>query len=120
MNHLSIPSAAPLGPAAQFSRLVPDKIVDWLGHTAYWFKRGAGKGTDFAMIIKDHGKTTFRLQYYPLDGGPQIVTDLALDMLPAAIDDLIGAGFPVARTAAPPSSQTGRPALSGSQLTLSP
>lgn len=98
MNQLTPYQPAPLDSSSLLAQLIPDKIIDSLDNRIYWFKRGPKKGTDFAMLIITRGKNTFRLQYYPKEGEPQFAKDLEMSQLAAAIEDLIGAGFPVRRT----------------------
>lgn len=89
-------------PTHHLTRLVPTKIINVTGMTIYWFQRGfrgrTDPAVDCAMITIRQGVSTFDLSYYPTKDSPQIVQRLELTELGKAIEDLIGAGFPVSKT----------------------
>ncbi len=90
-------------------RLSPSRVMEihLTGQTVYEFakvKPGTGvwdKASDtyiepikeLAMIIVEKGRKTFRVQYYSLLDGTQIVGDLTLDKLAETVQNLKDAGF---------------------------
>lgn len=93
-----VPRAAALSLSAQVSSLSPSRVIDVLGKTTiYYFEQAplAGRrgSRTCAYISHDRGGKTFTMAYHPLDRNDQVVQNLPLDQLGAAIEDLLQAGF---------------------------
>lgn len=95
-----VPRAAPvaLSVSAQIQRLSPSRTIDVLGKTTiYYFEKtplaGSRGNRDCAYISHERGSRAFTMAYHPLDRNDQVVRNLPLDQLGAAIEDLLGAGF---------------------------
>jgi len=78
-------------------KLSPYRITDTGFNTIYEFWRGDPKGDgakEMAMIVFNRDKSSFTLQYYPLNSQDlQIVKDLPISKLHEAAENLKSAGL---------------------------
>lgn len=105
-----IAKPASLSPAVYLARLNPYRVLNLADRTIYQFLRvGCTKMDESALsrtLTKDRsierhialitvrpGGKTFKLSYYPHGEAAQIVTDLPVEALGQAVEDLRGAGF---------------------------
>ncbi len=96
-TQLAAPTAA-LSLSARVQQLQPSRVIDVLGKTTiYYFektpKAGSRGSRDCAYISHEGGSRLFTMAYHPLDRNDQVVQNLSLDRLGAAIEDLLAAGF---------------------------
>lgn len=86
-----------LSPAILISSIQPDRVISDVGNdcrSIFYFEQSAvGRKRTCAYICHARGASTFTMAYHPLDRNDQVVQDLSIDKLPAAIDDLLSAGF---------------------------
>jgi hypothetical protein len=96
---LAIPDLTPAVVPKTPPRVKPTRVVSPGDDYIQWFEKedngpwSKRKRTDSAMIVTTRGKSTFKLQYYPLNGEPQIVKELPMDQMDQAHLDLFAAGF---------------------------
>ncbi len=96
-----------LSPATQLRRITPSRVQDLFDCTIWefdnWKETGItrpiggtsrrAKVNHVAFITAIRGGTEFKLSYYEAGQAAQIVKSLPMSMLPAAVSDLIQAGF---------------------------
>lgn len=100
-----------LSPATTLASIQPTRVMRDVGQDmrTIWYFEGAadGRKKTCAYVMHARGSSTFTMAYHPLDRNDQVVADLPMDKLGAAIDDLLAAGFGK-RPAPPPSARPGR------------
>ncbi len=95
------PLAKPdLSPAILIQRLQPSRTIStWLNgedRMIWYFEKPAASrrdNRDCAYISHVRNSKTFTMAYHPLDRNDQVVKDLPMDQLAAAVEDLLAAGF---------------------------
>ena len=128
------PAARDLSPAILIRSIQPDRVISDVGNDCrsiwYFEQKKVGRNRTCAYICHARGASTFTMAYHPLDRNDQVVADLPMEKLPAAIDDLLaagfgkrqdwsGAGFSPARTKTQIESTSARPGLEqGEHLSL--
>ena len=95
--HVALAAKPDLSPATQIASIQPSRVISDVGQdlrTIWYFEQSAvNRKRTCAYICHARGASTFTMAYHPLDRNDQIVADLPLERLPAAIDDLLAAGF---------------------------
>lgn len=95
-----------LAPAATIQSIRPTRVISVEmpdRRTIWYFERDIqrDKKRTCAYIAHVYGAQTFTLAYHPLDRNDQVVSDLPMERLGQAIEDLLAAGFGQRQTARP-------------------
>jgi len=85
-------------PATQIASIQPSRVISDVGQdlrTIWYFEIDPQRGRNrtCAYISHSRGSRTFTMAYHPLDRNDQVVQDLPMEKLGAAINDLLAAGF---------------------------
>ncbi len=93
-------TSAALSVSAQIQQLQPSRVLGTFlngeSKTIWYFEKPADPVTrnrTCAYISHARGGATFTMAYHPLDRNDQVVQNLPMDRLGAAIEDLLAAGF---------------------------
>ena len=94
-----------LSPALAINRLIPHNVLGLPDQTIYTFVqvgrdskgyqslRNRSVPRQVAMITVFRRRGIFKIQWYPWADKPQVIEELPMDRLPAAVQDLWDAGF---------------------------
>lgn len=79
-----------------FQALRPARTIGLPDKTIWYFEKAPASrrdNRDCAYISHARGSKTFTMAYHPLDRNDQVVEDLPMEQLPAALNDLAACGF---------------------------